>query len=213
MDFILPLFILRSLVENPLLLLVVFLELLVFSSKLLVHINQIVDFLVEYVNVGEQVIVLFLSLDEGVLDLDDVSETCGFFDCIEGLIYDFHIPLIVINQFHFLLVVYYEFCQSLLQNSCSIVLDSADLSRFNSASPVELGIFKLLVKFSQTTIVVCFVFLIFHLQTQHEILAHVASVLTGFDVFGQSVDLLLSFVNISLQTFEVVLVHSLFLSQ
>jgi len=104
--------------------------------------------LIEYVNIGEQVVVLFLSFDESVLDLDDVSETRSFLYCIEGFIYDFHIPLIVVNKFHFLLIVNYKLSQSLFQNSCSIVLDGTDLSCFYSASSVEFRIFKLFVKLS-----------------------------------------------------------------
>jgi hypothetical protein len=119
--------------------------------------------LVEYVDIGEQVIVLFLPFDEGVLYLDNISETCGFFDCVEGLINDFHISLIVINKFHFLLVVHYKFSESLLENSCSIILDSVDFSGFNPASSVEFGIFKLFVKLSQAAIVVCFILFVLHL--------------------------------------------------
>ncbi len=180
---------------------------------MLIHIYQIVDFLVEHVYVGKQIVVLFFTFNESILYLNDISKTCGFFYCVKGFIDDFHISLVIINQFHFLFVIYYKFSQSLFQDGSCIILDCVDLSCLNSASSVEFRIFKLFVEFSQATIVIRFILLIFHFQTQHQILTHIASILTGFDVLSQGVDLMLSFFNVTLQTFEIILIHNFFLSQ
>lgn len=144
----------------------------------MIDIDQIVDFLVEYVYIGKQIVVLFLTFNESILDLNDVSETCGFLYCTKGFIDDFHVSLVIINKFDFFFVIYYKLSKSLFQNSSRIVLDGINFSCFNSASFIEFGIFKLFVEFSQTTIVVCFILFIFHFQTQHQILTHVAGILT-----------------------------------
>ena len=132
---------------------------------MLIDIYQIVNLLIENIYVGQQIVVLFFTFDKSILDLDDVSETCGFLYRVKGFINNFHISLVIINEFDFFFVIYDEFSQSLLQNSSRIVLDGADLSCFNSASSIKLGIFKLFVEFGQTTIVVCFILFIFHFQT------------------------------------------------
>lgn len=108
------LFVLGSLVEYSLFFLVVFFELFILGSKVRVDIDEVVDFLVEYIDVGEQIIVLFFSFDEGVLYFLDVGEAGGFFDGVEGLVNDLHIPLIIVDQFHFLFVVHDQFGQALL---------------------------------------------------------------------------------------------------
>jgi len=131
------LFIFRSLIKNSLLFLIVFLELLVLGSEMLVDVDQVVDFLVEDINIGEKVVVLFLTLDEGVLDLENVGQSCGFFDGIESLVNDFHVSLIIVDKFHFFLVVDDQLGQSLLQNASSIVLNSTDFTSFDSAASVE----------------------------------------------------------------------------
>ena len=53
--------------------------------------------MVENVNIGEKVIVLFFSLDEGVLYLMDISESSSFLDGGEGLIDNLHVSLIVVD--------------------------------------------------------------------------------------------------------------------
>jgi len=40
---------------------------------MLIHINQIVDFLIQHINIGEQIVVLLFSFDESVLDLNNIS--------------------------------------------------------------------------------------------------------------------------------------------
>lgn len=134
-------FVLGSLVEYSLFFLVVLFELIVFGSEVGVDVDEVVDFLVEYIDVGEQIIVLFFSFDEGVLYFLDVGEAGGFLDGIEGLVNDLHVPLIIVDQFHFLFVVHYQFGQALLQDGSSVVLDSVDFSCFDSAAPVESGVF------------------------------------------------------------------------
>jgi hypothetical protein len=145
--------------------LVIFLQLLVFGSKLMIDIYQIVDLLVEHINISQQVIILFLTFDESILNLNDISEACCLLDCVKSLVNNFHISLIVVYEFDFLLIIDYKFSESLLQNCCCIILYSTDLSCFNFTSFVEFGIFKLFVELSQPTIIVCFVLFILHFQT------------------------------------------------
>ena len=213
LDFNSSLLVFRGLVQNPLLFLVVFLELLVFGPEVVVDINEVIDFLVQDVNIGEEVVVLFFSFDEGVLDLEDVGESSGLFDSVEGLVDNFHISLVVIDQFDFFLVVDDQFGQSLLEDAGSIVLDGTNLAGFDSAAFVQAGIPEFFVEFGQPSVVVGFIFLVLHFEVEHQILAHVAGILGGLDVFGEVVDLILCFFDVPGQTFEVVLVHCLFLSQ
>ena len=163
----------------------------------MIYIDKIVDFLVEYINIGEKVVVLLLSFDEGVLDLQNVGQSGGFLDGVEGLVNDLHISLVVINEFDFFLVVDDKFGESLLEDAGSIVLDGTNFSSFDSAAFVESGIPKFFVEFGKSTVIVGFVFLIFHFQVEHEILAHIAGVLRGLDIFGEVVDLILSFFNVT----------------
>ena len=53
--------------------LVVFFQLFIFSSKMLIDVHQVVDFLIEDIDIGEQVVVLLLSLDESILNLEDIG--------------------------------------------------------------------------------------------------------------------------------------------
>jgi hypothetical protein len=64
-----PLLIFRRLIQNPLFLLIIFLQLLILSPEVLVDIDKIIDFLVEDIHICQQIIVLFFSFDEGVLNL------------------------------------------------------------------------------------------------------------------------------------------------
>ena len=73
LDFDSSFFIFRSLVENSLFFLVVFFQLFIFSSKMLIDVHQVVDFLIEDIDIGEQVVVLLLSLDESILNLEDIG--------------------------------------------------------------------------------------------------------------------------------------------
>ena len=127
--------------------LVVFFQLFVFSSKMLIDIYQIVDFLVEDIHIGEQVVVLLLSLDESVLNFEDIGETSCLFDGVEGFINYFHVSLIVVNKFYFFFIVDYQLGESLLQDSCCIVLDCTNLSCFDSAPLVESRISEFFVEF------------------------------------------------------------------
>lgn len=97
MYFVLPALILRSLIQNPLFLLIILPKLLISNFELLVDIDAVVDLLVQDVDIGEQIVVLLFSLDKGVLDFDDVGQSSGFFDSIKGLINNLHISLITIN--------------------------------------------------------------------------------------------------------------------
>lgn len=145
--------------------------------------------MVEDIDICQEVVVLFLSLDEGVLDLEDVGESRCFFDSSEGFIDDLHVSLVVINQFHFFLVVDDQLGQSMLQNCCSIVLDGIDLSSLDPASSIQLRILELLVEFSEPPVVIGLILFILHLEAEHQVLAHLAGVLTGFDVLHEIVDL------------------------
>ena len=78
--------------------------------------------MIENIHIGEKIVVLFLALDEGALDFFDVGETCGFLDGVEGFVNNLHVPLIVINEFNFLFIIYNKFSESLLQDGGSIVL-------------------------------------------------------------------------------------------
>jgi hypothetical protein len=100
-----PLLILRSIVKDSLLLLVVLLKLLVLGSKILIDINKVINLLIQDIHISEQVIVLFLTFDEGVLDFKDVGKARCLFNSGECFVDNFHIPLIVINKFDFFLVV------------------------------------------------------------------------------------------------------------
>lgn len=67
------LLIFRSLIKNSLLFLIVFFELLILSSEMMININQVVNFLIENINICKKIIILFFSLDKSVLNLQDVS--------------------------------------------------------------------------------------------------------------------------------------------
>ena len=140
LDFDPSLLIFGSVIEDLLFLLIVFLQLFILGSQILIDVDQIIDFLIEHIDISQQVIVLFLTFDESVLDLENICQSCSFFDGGKCLIDDFHISLIVINKFHFLLIVDDEFGQSMLQDSSSVILYGIDLSSFDPASPVEFGI-------------------------------------------------------------------------
>jgi len=141
LDFYPSLLIFGSVIEDLLFLLIVFLQLLILGSQVLIDVDQIVDFLIEHIDVGQQVVVLFLTFDESVLDLVYIGQSCRLFDGGKSFIDDFHVSLIVINKFDFLLIVDDKFGQSMLQDSSSVILYGIDLSSFDPASPVEFGIF------------------------------------------------------------------------
>jgi hypothetical protein len=128
---------------------------------------------------------LLLSLDEGVLDLEDVGEAGGFLDGGKCLIDHLHVSLIVVDQFHFLFIVDDQFGESVLEDCRSVVLDGVDLSSLNPAAAVELGVFEFLVELSEPAVVVGLVLLILHFEAEHEILAHLAGVLTGLYVLHE----------------------------
>jgi hypothetical protein len=180
-----PLLVLRGIVEDALFLLIVLLELLILGPQVLVDVHQVVDFLIEHVDVGEQVVVLFFSLDEGVLDLEDVGESGGFLDGGEGLVDDLHVALVVVNQFHFFLIVDDQFGESLFEDCGGVVLDGFDFSGFDSAAAVEFGVFEFLVEACEFLVVVVLVLLVLHFEAQHEVLAHFAGVLAALDVLHQ----------------------------
>ena len=92
-------------------------------------------------------------------------------------------------------------------------MDGTNFSGFDSAAFIESGVSEFFVEFGESAVVVGLIFLVFHFKVEHEVLAHVAGVLGGLDVFGEVVDLILGFFDVSSQTFKVVLVHGLFLSQ
>lgn len=207
------LLILRGIIEDLLLLFIILLELLILSPQVLVYINKVIDFLVENVHVGEQIVVLLFSLDESILDLQDISQTGSFLDRSEGFVNDLHVSLVVINQFHFLFVVNNKLGQSMLEYGSRIVLDGIDFSSLDPAAPIQLRIFKFLIQLSEPSVVVGLIFLVLHFEAQHQILTHLAGVLAGLDVLHEIVDLAISFLDIILKRFQVVLVHRLFLPE
>ena len=207
------LLVLGSVIQDLLFLLVVLLELVVLGPEVLVDVDEVVDFLVEDINIGQKVIVLFLALDEGVLDLEDVGQASCFFDGGKGFIDHLHVSLVIVNQFHFFLIIDDELGQSMLQHSCSVVLDGVDLSSLDPASSVQLGVLEFFVEFSESSVVIGLIFLILHLEAEHQILAHLAGVLTGLDVLHEVVDLGVRLFNIALKRLQVVLVHGLLLSE
>lgn len=189
MDLDPSLLILRSIIQDLLFLLVVLLELVVLCPEILVDIDQVIDFLVEDIDIGQEVVILFFSLDEGVLDFEDVGQSGCFFDGGKGLIDDLHVSLVVVNQFHFFLVVDDQLGQPMLQHCCGIVLDGIDLSSLDPASSVQLGILEFLVEFGESSVVIGLILFILHLEAEHQILTHFAGVLTGLDVLHEIVDL------------------------
>lgn len=213
LNFDFPLLILRGLVEDPLFLLVVPPQLLVLGPEVLVDIHQVVDLLVEHVHVGEEVVVLLLALDEGVLDLLDIGQSGGLLDGVEGLVDDLHVPLVVVDELHLLLVVHDEFGEPLFEHCGSVVLDGVDFPSLDPAASVQPWVLELFVEFSQATVVVGLVLLVLHLQTQHEVLTHAGGVLARLDVLSQIVDLELGFVDVALQTGQICLVEGLLLTQ
>lgn len=92
--------------------------------------------MIEDINISEKIVVLLLSFDEGILDLLDASQSCGFFDSVKGLINNFHITLVVINQLNFFFVVEDELGQSIFEDRSCIVLNGLNLSGFDSAASV-----------------------------------------------------------------------------
>lgn len=102
-------FVLWGLVEDALLFKVVLLELFVLGTEMLIDVDQVVDLLIEDINIGQEIIVLFLALDESVLNFLNVSESSRFFDCVKSLVDDLHIPLIVVNQLNLFLIIDDEF--------------------------------------------------------------------------------------------------------
>ena len=74
---------------------------------MLVDIDQIVNLLVKNINVGQKIVVLLLTFDECVLNLKNICKSGCFFNSVEGLIDNFHVSLVIINQFDFLFVVDY----------------------------------------------------------------------------------------------------------
>jgi len=175
LDFSLLIF--RSFIKYSLFFLIIFLELLILSSELLIDINKIVDFLVQYINVSQQVIVLLFSFDKSVLNLNNICKSSCFFYRIKGFINNLHVSLIVINELDFFFVVDNQFSQPLLQNCSSIILYCIDFSSFDSASSIQLRIFELFVELGKSTVVIGFVFLVLHFQAQHQILTHIAGIL------------------------------------
>ena len=117
-------------------LLILFFQGFVFQSQGFIIVDESIDFLIEDVNVSEEIVVLLLSFDEGILDLLDVGQSSGFFDGVEGLIDHFHVTLVVVNQFDFFLVVEDKFGESVFEDRSCIVLNGLNLSGFDSAASV-----------------------------------------------------------------------------
>ena len=59
---------------------------------------------------------MLFAFDESVLNFLNVSQASSFLDGIEGLIDNFHVSLIVVNQLDFFLVVKDELGQSVLKD-------------------------------------------------------------------------------------------------
>lgn len=135
------LLVLRSVIKDFLFLLIVLLQLFILGPEVLVDIDQVINLLIQHIYIGEEIVVLFFSLDEGVLDFEDVGQSGGLLDGCEGLVDNFHVSLVVVDQFDLLLVVHDQFGQSVLQDCCSIVLDGIYFPCFDAAASVQLGVF------------------------------------------------------------------------
>lgn len=135
------LLILGGVIQDFLFLLVVLLQLFILGTEVLVDIDQVVDLLVQHIDIGEEVVVLFFSLDEGVLNFEDVGQSGGLLDGREGLVDHLHVSLVVVDQFDLLLVVDDQLGQSVLQHCGSIILDGIDLPCLDATASVQLGIF------------------------------------------------------------------------
>lgn len=92
-------------------------------------------------------------------------------------------------------------------------MNGLDLSCFNSTGSVQLWVLQLFVQFVQSFVIIRFVLLILHFETQHQILAHFWVVLRSLNVLHQTGDLLVGLFNVCFQRFKVVLVHDFLLSQ
>lgn len=110
---------------------------------------------------------MFLSFDESVLDLEDIGQSSCFFDGGKCLIDDLHVPLIVVNKFHFFLIVDDQLSESVLQHSSGIVLNSINLASLDPTSPIQLRILQFFVEFGQSSVVIGLILLILHLETEH----------------------------------------------
>ncbi len=112
----LPLFFVRSPAQNLLFFLIFLFKGLIFEPECLIVVNEGINFLVENIDISEQVVVLFLTLNKSVLDLLDVSQASGLLDCVERLVNYLHVALVVVDKFHFFLVVQDQFGQPVLQH-------------------------------------------------------------------------------------------------
>ena len=134
------LLIIRSASQESLLLWVFNLQTVILESQSFIRIGDSVDLLVKDIDVCEEIVVLFLSLDESVLDFFYIGESSCFFDCVEGLVDNFHVPLIIVDQLDFFFVVDDELGQPLLQDSGSVVLNCWNLSCLDSTVFVEFRV-------------------------------------------------------------------------
>ena len=166
--------------EDPLLLPILHFQFGIFFSQCFIDVLQIINLLVEDIHIGEEVVVLFFALDEGVLNFLDVGEPSRFFDGGEGLINNFHVPLIGVNKFDFFLVIDDEFGQSLAKEGGSVILDGGNLSCFDATALEEFGILEISVEFVEGSVVLGFLFLVFHLELGHFLLVHLAHILGLF---------------------------------
>jgi hypothetical protein len=93
--------------------LIVFFELVILSSEILINIHKVINLLIKYINISEKVIILFFSLDKCVLNLLNICEACCLFYCIESLIDNLHISLVIIDKFHFFLIIDNKFSKAI----------------------------------------------------------------------------------------------------
>jgi hypothetical protein len=92
-------------------------------------------------------------------------------------------------------------------------LDGLNLACFDSACPVKFRVFELFIELIKSFVIIGFIFLVFHFQTQHEILAHFRIGLRGLNIFHQMVNLMVGFFDVSLKGLEIVFVHNFLLSE
>lgn len=92
-----PLLIIRGTSQNPLFVLILPGQGLILQPQRLIIIDQGINLLIKYINIGQQIIILFLPFNKSILYLFYVSKSSCLFYCVEGLINYFHVSLVIVD--------------------------------------------------------------------------------------------------------------------
>ena len=91
--------------QESLLFSVLYFQIFIFQAQSFICVCDGINFLVQDIYISQEVVILFLSLNKSILDFFNVCQPCCLFDCVECLIDNFHVSLIIVNEFHLLFVV------------------------------------------------------------------------------------------------------------